>query len=387
MYCPTRLGPDLQHREGKTVAEAFKTFDATGAVVLTITVTCLILGINVGGNILPWAHPLVIASLIIAVSGCCALPIVSRRATRPMLPLNLLTVRPTSNLMWSTFIFSLCNNAVLFNVPLYLQAVRQTTPTTSGLYMISPLAGSSVTAISTGYFITWSRRMKPTLALGAILVLMGTIATVCLNESLPLWVVLVLIPWTAIGSGFYFPTASIATLAINAEGEQAAVVTTAGLFRSLGAIHGVAISSWILQNALPIYLKKNVTGKTQEEKQKVIKLVRKSVKAIRRLSSEHKAEAIKAYVQSLRWTFAALVIFAVVAMFIILPVKIPKLQTQDDKDHQEEEEALTDDDSMEDGDNSNADEEVAERPNLLTRQTSFAHSLQLGRRVSHDTTL
>lgn len=135
---PKHLGPDLAFSQNKSIREAFSTFDAPGAIVLTITVTALILGINLGGNVLTWTHPLVIIALIIALLGALMLPSIARRATRPILPLPLLTTSPNSNLMWSSFFFSLANNSVLFNVPLYLQAVRQTTPTTSGLYLISP---------------------------------------------------------------------------------------------------------------------------------------------------------------------------------------------------------------------------------------------------------
>ena len=387
--CPARLGPDLQHREGKSVAEAFATFDAAGATVLTVTVVCLILGINIGGALLPWRHPLPITALVIAFIGCCALPPVSRRATRPVLPLPLLTTPPTSYLMWSTFFFSLCNNAVLFNVPLFLQAVRQTTPTVSGLYLISPLAGVSLAAIFTGFYITWSRRMKPTLAVGVILLFLGIIATVCLDENLPLWVVLMLIPWTSVGQGLVFPTATIAVLALNAEGEQAIVVTTNGLLRSLGAIHGVAISSWVLQNALPIYLEKDIAAKTPEMKQAIVKAVRKSVRAIATLDPEHKAQAIKAYSQSLRVTFAWLIIFAFLVVCIILPLKVPRLQTQKERDQEEQAAALaaSGDGVMDSEDDSEGDEDPRQLSRTLTRRTSHAHSLQLGRRVSHDTTL
>ncbi len=224
------------------------------------------------------------------------------------------------------------------------------------------------------------------MAVGVVLLLLGLVATVCLNENLPLWLVLMLIPWTSIGQGLVFPTITIAVLALNTEGEQAIVVTTLGLFRSLGAIHGVAISSWVLQNALPIYLERDITAKTPIMKQAIVKAVRKSVRAIANLDPEHKAQAIKAYSQSLRVTFASLIIFAFFVVCMILPLKVPRLQTQEERDHEEQAATLaTSGDGVMDSEDESEEEQPRELRHTLSRRTSHAHSLQLGRRVSHDT--
>ena len=428
---PANLGPSLAFMQNQSIREAFSTFDARGAVVLTVTVTSLILGLNLGGNVLSWTHPLVIVALVVALLGVCILPSVSRRATRPMLPLPLLTTSPNSNLMWSSFFFSLANNGVLFNVPLYLQAVRQTTPTTSGLYLISPLVGVSITAIFAGYFITYTRRFTPTLFAGMISLLGGAVATTALSPGQPLWTTLLLIPWASIGQGLFFPTCTIATLAINKQDEQAVVVTTLGLLRSLGAIHGVAVSSWIFQNFLPIYLERDVEAPTKEEKEKIIKLVRKSVHAIAGLKPEWKRQAIHAYSSALRVTFASGIFWAVVVVLLTVRVKLPMLQKQDEKETTEEDEedaedaegrerqrsgfrrghnyrsqtsageSIDEEQALSGGNVAREDQDEAsnedyesydggvdrDRLGRLERQTSHLEALQLGRRASHDTTL
>ena len=405
---PPTLGPNLAASQGKSLGEAFKTFDTAGAVVLTVTITCLILGINLGGNVLTWTNPFVIVALVIAFIGCFTLPSISRRAARPMLPISLLTTPPKSNMLWAQFFFGICNNAVLFNVPLYLQAVRQTTPTVSGLYLISPLVGVSVTAIFTGYYITYTRRMKPTLVFGTLCLLAGAIGTTSLGPNMPLWIVLFLIPGTALGQGFFFPTVTIATLALNNQDEQAVVVTTSGLSRSLGAIMGVAVSSWVLQNSLPVFLEKEVHSEIPRVKRKIIQEVRKSVRAIGRLDPVHKEQAIKAYSEALRITFAVGIIWALIVAIMAVPIRLPKLQSQEDKDREDGEEREEDarraqrqrlglrNDGEEGGEvgdeealmseGEDEDEEVGEEDRMrLSRQTSHVQAVQLGRRASHDT--
>ncbi|ETN42236.1 uncharacterized protein HMPREF1541_04177 [Cyphellophora europaea CBS 101466] len=406
---PDNLGPNLAQSQGRGLREAFKSFDARGSVVLSVTVTCLILGINLGGNILSWSHPFVIVSLILAAVGGCLMVPISRRAERPVLPLHLLAKSPNANLMWASFCFSLCLNSVLFNVPLFLQTVRQTSATVSGMYLVIPLVGVALTAIGTGWWIAMTRRMMPPLIIGQVLLVIGVIGTTCLNQHLPVWAMLLLVPWVNIGQGFYFPTCTIATLAMNSLDDQAIVVSTLALFRALGAIHGVAISSWILQNMLPFYLERNVKADDPAMKEKIVQAVRKSVDAIRSLDPVHKAQVVHSYALSMRVTFAASFIFAAAVIVLTWPVKLPKLQGQDEKDFEEEQEHqdtvdygnLDGYDTEDDGDGGDLEAPHPFKAMSLSRETtrtrysvetvrrlsreSSRQALQLGRKASFDT--
>ena len=131
--------------------------------------------------------------------------VAERKAERPILPLRFFSTVPLSNVIWSNFVASITVNIVLFNVPLYLQAVRQTSPTTSGLYLVSPLVGDSIAAVATGFYITITRNMKPPMVLGSILALGGAIAVTCLSAATPTQLVPYLIPFVPIGQGFFFP--------------------------------------------------------------------------------------------------------------------------------------------------------------------------------------
>jgi MFS family permease len=330
--CPADLGPNLAKTEGKTLRQAFSTFDALGAIALAVTVTCLILGVNLGGNIFPWTHPLVIASLVVFGIASVSLYFIERKAALPLLPIPLLSTTPNGNLMWSNFLGAIVTNTVLFNVPLYLQAVRQTTPTVSGLFLVSPLVGVSITAVGTGFYITRTRKMKEPMVVGTFCLLLGAILVTSLSSGIPTWAVPILIPFCSIGQGFFFPSVTIAVLALNSQDEQAVVTTTLGLLRNVGAILGVAVSSWIFQNALIIYLERMVTATSQARKSHIINKVRESIHAIADLDPLHKDQVQRAYAASLRLTFVMTIVISVVVIVIILPLKIPRLQRQSDMD-------------------------------------------------------
>lgn len=320
---PKDLGPNLAKVEGKTILQALKDFDTPGAVTLMCTLSCFILGINLGGNIFPWTHPIVLASLCLFIVSLCALIIVEQRGTaRPILPLFLLSNFPIANLMWASLLSAVVANTIIFNVPIFLQVVRQESPTMSGLYLISPLVGASITGIFAGFWITWTRKMKPLIVIGSICFFIGAICVTNLNASLPAWTLVLLIPIASIGQGLNWPSTTIALLALNSQDNQAVVITTLGLLRYIGSILGVAISSLILQNSLLFFLERTVTG---PDKEHIILIVRQSVKAIAKLSPQHKAQVIEAYSLALRLTFASGIIAAVFVIGLCLPIKLPDL--------------------------------------------------------------
>ncbi|KIY01089.1 uncharacterized protein Z520_02641 [Fonsecaea multimorphosa CBS 102226] len=333
--CPDNLGPHLAKTQGKTLGEAFKSFDTYGTIGMILTVSGLILGVNLGGNVFTWRHPLVISSLVISGIAGVSLVFVERKAERPILPLRLFSTTPLANVNGSNFIASMLTNTVLFNVPLYLQAVRQTSPTTSGLYLVPPLVGASIAAILAGVYITVTRRMKPPMVLGSALGLGGAVAITCLSADTPTSLVPYLIPFVSIGQGFFFPAATIAVLALNSQEDQAVATTTLGLIRNLGSIMGVALSSWVLQNALPIYLNRYITAPDAATKEHIIRTVRESIHSIRDLDPVHRKQVIDAYASSLRATFVLAIIFSILSVMLIWPAQLPRLQKQEDMDKDE----------------------------------------------------
>lgn len=330
---PKGLGPNLAKTRGQSLRSAFSSFDSYGAVGLSTMTTCLILGVNLGGNVFHWTHPVVITSLVLFLISAVSLYYIERQAEFPILPIPYLSTKPNGNLMWSNFFAAIVINTVLFNIPLYLQAVRQTTPTISCIYLLSPLFGISITAVLVGYYITYTRKMKRPMTIGTIVLLIGIVlVTVCLSPEIPTWAVPLLIPFCSIGQGFLFPAVTISVLAINPQDEQAVVGTTLGLLRNLGSILGVAVSSWLVQNALVVFLETYVTAADPETKASIIRTVRESVEAIRHLDPEHKSQVIAAYNASLRVTFVTIIAVAIIPGILIWPLKIPRLQSQTDMD-------------------------------------------------------
>lgn len=324
---PRSLGPALAEADGKSVAASLSSFDFLGAITLTLTLTGLILGINLGGNMLPWSHPVVIISLGVFVFSGVALVMVERRATRPLLPLHLLATVPLGNLNWANLIGAMLSNTATFNLPLFLQAVKQISPTQSGLVLLSPLVGLTISSVFVGFAISWTRKLKIFVTLGAASQLLGIIACGLLGHKMSIAAITAMIPFVSTGQGSFFPASTVSTLSLSSSEDQAIVVTTLALVRNLGSILGIAISSWILQNLLLMFLKVKVTGRAGE-KESIIRQVRGSIQAIATLPPETKRQVIAAYEMSLRWTFLSCALFGVILCILIFPIRIPDVHEE-----------------------------------------------------------
>ncbi|KAK3293946.1 uncharacterized protein B0H64DRAFT_374796 [Chaetomium fimeti] len=320
---PSDLG--LDGKKKQTVREAMRTFDFKGSILLSSSVTSLILGLNLGGNVLPWSHPFVIASLMGFAIFFPPFLYVETRAVKPIMPLHLILKSPYMNLIFSNHIAALISNAILFNVPLFFQGVLLTTATTSGFRLVVSSGVASACGTATGFLISYTRRLKWPLVLGTTLGVIGAVSLTSMQRGWPTALyILCLIPGSA-GSGFQFPGTFMALLTVSEQREQAVVTSTLILWRSLGQVLGVACSSLVVQNALWYYLDELVTGPKKEE---VVALVRKSVEAIRDLPVEYREPVVQSYEAALRITFLCCTALAVVGFLLVLPMRLPRLGTK-----------------------------------------------------------
>ncbi|KAG4440656.1 hypothetical protein IFR05_003854 [Cadophora sp. M221] len=318
---PRKLGL-AEGAEKRTVWEAMKVFDYQGSILLTTSITFLILGINLGGNIYPWSHPFVISSLVIFAVCFPVFIWIESRVALPIMPLDLLTRYPRAGLILSNFVGAIIMNAVMFNIPLFFQAVLLESATSSGLRLIVPSLASSSIGTATGFLITYTKRLKIWLVLGVIFFIVGTVQLSFMHRGLPDWAYLLYLVPQSIGQGFMFPATFMTVLAVSKQADQAVVTSTLILWRSIGSVLGVATSSLVLQNALLIYLEKLVIGPDKEE---VIQKVRKSVRAIANLEPMYREQVIDAYAASLRATFIMAAVLSVAAFCMVVPLKLPRL--------------------------------------------------------------
>ncbi|KAJ6191858.1 major facilitator superfamily domain-containing protein [Bipolaris maydis] len=125
--------------------DAMNGFDIAGSILLTVSVAFLILGLNLGGN---------------------------SRATRPVMPLPMLFSKPRGNLVFNNFFAQIGMNTILFNAPLYFQAVELESASVSGFRLAGPSVALTVCGVSAGFIMTATGRMKWLIVVGSLSMLL-----------------------------------------------------------------------------------------------------------------------------------------------------------------------------------------------------------------------
>ncbi|KAG9203027.1 hypothetical protein G6514_003809 [Epicoccum nigrum] len=347
---PSDLGPNLHARSGLGIRDALRGFDIAGSILLTGSVATLILGLNLGGNVYPWKHPIVITALVVAGVAGSFLIYVEKYANRPVMPLPMLFSRPRGSLVFNNFFAALGINTILFNAPLYFQAVKLESASLSGFRLGGPSIALTICGVSCGFIMTATGRMKWLIVVGTLSMLIGSVCLSAMWDGIPTWLATVFLIPSSVGQGLGFPATSLAVLATSTQQDQAVMTSTLLLWRSLGVVMGVSFSSLILQNALTAYLNALVTGQHKDEvwarydrkrgfkltKQQIILTVRKSVRSIIDLDPKHQAQVIQAYDRSLKVTFISAIVVFVAANILILAIKLPTLRKKDADEEVEE---------------------------------------------------
>ncbi|VBB74016.1 Putative efflux permease [Podospora comata] len=111
LVIPGDLG--LYGKQKVTIQQALREFDFWGAATLAGSVTGLVLGVGLGGNVLPWSHPVVVGSLMFSAVVFPVFLWVERWVRNPIMPLHLVFKAPHMNLMVSSHISALLAAAIL----------------------------------------------------------------------------------------------------------------------------------------------------------------------------------------------------------------------------------------------------------------------------------
>lgn len=115
------------------------------------------------------------------------------------------------------------------------------------------------------------------LVVGAVVFLAGSIAVYFMDRKYNEATKIVLITPTPLSQGFIYPGSMMAAFATSSQDDQGVITTTLSLWRNLGIVVGVSISSLVFQNMLNIHLEKEVQG---PDAAKWIEVARGSVRAV-----------------------------------------------------------------------------------------------------------
>lgn len=223
--------------------------DFTGVLSLIVFLVLLLLGLNAGGNLVPWIHPLPLTTLPLSLVAFVAFILWESRAKQPIIPVRLLLDRTVFTACMTNLLGMMVNMMALFYVPLYMQS-RGSSSTDSGVVILFAPIGISICSIGSGLIM---RKTGRYLALGIFAVLLQVASVVILttlDEDSPGWHLMIAFLLLGSGQGGMLTITLLACLAAVDHSHQAVVTSATYAFRSVGGTVGVTIASTIYQNVL-----------------------------------------------------------------------------------------------------------------------------------------
>ncbi|KAH6611310.1 mfs multidrug transporter [Trichoderma cornu-damae] len=221
-----------------------------GGVFFTVSfLVLLLLGVNAGGNIVPWTHPLPLTTIPLSVAAFAGFLWWESRAVQPIIPVRLLLDRTLLSACLCNFLSTMVVLAGIFYVPLYLQ-VRGDSPTAAGLKVLPSPVGVSVCSMAAGYVMKRTGRYVG-LSIGSSLMLVsGVLVFNTQSQSSPGWVTMSAFFLVGGGYGSMLTTTLLACIAAVDHSQQAVITSATYLARSLGGTIGITVGSAVYQNIL-----------------------------------------------------------------------------------------------------------------------------------------
>ncbi len=224
--------------------------DYVGAGLLATSLSCIVLFTSLGGTTLVWSSPESVTLLVLGVFLLVVFLLVERRATEPILPLELFANRIFTVCAAIGFIIGIALFGSVTYLPLFLQIVKGRSPTSSGLQLTPMMGGLLVTSIIAGRLISRWGRYKPFPVAGTAVMTVGMVLLAQLDiHSTSRYTSLAMV---VLGLGLGMVMQVLVLAVQNAVDPRNMGVATSGslLFRQIGGSIGIAIFGAIFANRL-----------------------------------------------------------------------------------------------------------------------------------------
>lgn len=159
--------------------------DWTGAALLTVWITALVLITSWGGTQYPWGSWQIDGLAAVSVVGFVSFVIVQRRVAEPIMPLKVFRNANFSLAGALAFLSGFAMFGAVTFLPQFQQFVQGSSATNSGLLLMPMMIAAMVVSLSGGLLITKTGRYRPLPIIGSAVMAtgLGLFATVGLDTS------------------------------------------------------------------------------------------------------------------------------------------------------------------------------------------------------------
>ncbi|KAL8808016.1 MAG: hypothetical protein Q9182_000294 [Xanthomendoza sp. 2 TL-2023] len=295
----------LPATEAKDVEEKWRRVDCLGSLLLVTAIILLLVGLNSGGNTVPWNHPLVIASLPLSCVFFIGFAYVEvKLAVEPVIPVKLLLNQTVLAACLTSWFFSMAQLALTFYAPIFFQ-VQGKTAKQAGLLLIPTSVGAAIGGIASGIIIRATGRYYLLNIVVQILFLLPLGLATRFNLGTPVALPIIYFFFTGLSYAGKLTITVTALIAAVQQKHQAVITSASYACRGTGSAIGIAACSLVFQNTLKRRLWEEFGA--EEGAALLIGRLRNNLKEIKHLQNDGwMAGAADAYMDALTDVFWAI---------------------------------------------------------------------------------
>jgi EmrB/QacA subfamily drug resistance transporter len=304
--------------------------DYLGAATVSAAVTALLLYLSWSGPANGWLDGTSMALLAGAAVLAVAFVLIELRVAEPIIPMDMFRGAIFSGNAAYAFLLGVAMFGALIFLPLYLQAIKEMSPTRSGLALLPMIFGIFVSSIPSGQLMSKTGRYKIYPIISAILVAVAMLAMSTLSLTTPYWQLALYM--FVMGAGLGLSLQIVVTAAQNSvAGKNMGVATsTVTFFRSMGGAIGTALFGAVLTSRLEVHLRDVVPASAQVPVDELAKAAN-SVQALHALPApQPRGWALQSLVQAMDDVFLVSLPFLVVALVLALVTPEQRLAAREE---------------------------------------------------------
>ena len=320
----------VKHTPEASLMAALARVDYFGTFIFISSICAILLGLVLGGTSFPWSSWHIFVPLVLGFIGWAIYHVYesSSLCLNPSTPPNLFSNRTSFVGFFLTFISALLLEWTVYFLPIYFQAVRSTSPLTSGVNLLPLNLFLLPGAIIAGIVLTKSGRYRPLhwFGFGLSAIACGLFSILNPYSSRAAWVCFQIL--AALGLGSILTTILPSIQASLPESDVAAVTSMFSFFRSFGFVWGVTIPSIIFNTQFDHYSPRITDTQVRAQLVGGQAYGYAGSGLIPALDAVTKAQVLSVYTDTLKVLWRAAVAFAGVAFLAVFVARDVELRTE-----------------------------------------------------------
>lgn len=305
IYIATKLLTNYNLEEkasDDTLSKRLKKIDYAGATTVVLAVVSFLMATSLGGNIKPWSDPIVLScfagSIVLAVLFCI---IEAKFALHPLMPWNIISSRTPLACSATNLWCLMATTALIYITPLYYQALLGYSASVAGLYVLPKVASVSFGSVMSGVYMSRTGEYKKLITCASLMSLASMIGYSLWTPQTPYYIQFLSFLGDGLSLGVVITACLIAMHSCVQQSEMATITSMSYLFRSIGGVIGISLTSAVFQGLVKKFLQESITGPDAEL---YIEIARKSMTEVRELlPPDVLAIVLQVYQTALRYTF------------------------------------------------------------------------------------